>query len=347
MKIAIHQREGTFSSSNQSFNRRWISYCQENNIDFKLVDAFQKDIIKQIEDCDIFMWHFYQNSPQDYLLAKQLLFSIEASGKLVFPSTNMSWHFDDKLAQKYLLESINAPLTDSIVFYYKEDALNWLDKVELPIVFKLRGGSGSQNVKLLSTKSDVKKHIEKAFSNGFPQYSSVEILKDRIQKFTKNKDTIIGVLKGLIRLIYPTEYEKVRGRDRGYIYFQRYIPNKSSDTRVIVIGNRAFAVKRIVREGDFRASGSGFKVYKKREFDERTIKISFDISKRLNSECVAFDFVFDNNKPLIVEISYGFSIEFYDPCPGYWDDKLNWHEGKFIPQEWMIEDLIKKISKKT
>ena len=59
------------------------------------------------------------------------------------------------------------------------------------------------------------------------------------------------------------------------------------------------------------------------------------------SQCTAYDFIYDDKRnPLLVEISYGFSIEFYDPCPGYWDSDLNYHHQKFIPQHWMVEDLI-------
>ena len=46
-------------------------------------------------------------------------------------------------------------------------------------------------------------------------------------------------------------------------------------------------------------------------------------------------------KPKIVEISYGFSPEGYDPCPGYWDKNLTWHEGKFNPYGWMVEEVLK------
>ena len=53
------------------------------------------------------------------------------------------------------------------------------------------------------------------------------------------------------------------------------------------------------------------------------------------------DFIFQNQKPLLVEISFGFSVHAYDKCKGYWDDKMVFYEGSFNPQEWMIEDLIK------
>jgi hypothetical protein len=55
---------------------------------------------------------------------------------------------------------------------------------------------------------------------------------------------------------------------------------------------------------------------------------------------VAFDFVEDTNKdPLIIEMSYGFGTTGIDNAPGYWDSSLQWHEGKFNPQEWMVERI--------
>jgi glutathione synthase/RimK-type ligase-like ATP-grasp enzyme len=136
----------------------------------------------------------------------------------------------------------------------------------------------------------------------------------------------------------------VHGKERGYIYFQNFIPNNNSDTRIIVIGEKAFALKRFVRKNDFRASGSGSFSYSKNEFDERCVNIAFNISQKLKTQCIAYDFIFDEkNSPLIVEISFGFTVVVYDPCPGYWDRELNWHEGNFIPQEWMIENLIQSI----
>ena len=340
MKIAIHHRKNSFSD-------RWLAYCQKNNIKIKIVDAYQSNIIQQVEDCDAFMWHFSHNNEKDTLFAKQLLFALESAGKIIYPSTNLAWHFDDKVAQKYVLEGIGAPLIESEVFYSKKDALEWLEEINFPIVFKLRRGAGSQNVRLIKTKKNAEKLIKKAFSKGFSQYNSIGVLKDRYQKYKNGNDTFIGVIKGVIRLIYPTRFSKIKGKERGYIYFQKFLPNNTSDTRVIIVGNRAFAVKRMVRENDFRASGSGIKKYNREEIDEKTIKIAFSVAKKLDLNCIGFDFVFDhNNNPFIVEMGFGFAIQFYDPCPGYWDEKLNWHEGKFIPQEWMIEDLLLLIKEK-
>lgn len=76
----------------------------------------------------------------------------------------------------------------------------------------------------------------------------------------------------------------------------------------------------MTRNNDFKASGSGNLVFDKNQIDERCVQISFNVNNKLNCQSVAYDFVFDkNNNPLIVEISYGFAMEAYDACLGYWN----------------------------
>jgi hypothetical protein len=210
-------------------------------------------------------------------------------------------------------------------------------------VFKLRGGAGSVNVRIVRNKEKAIKLISKAFGRGF-NHDRLLDLKERYRKYKIGKGSFLSIFKGIARLFIPTQFAKIHGKDMGYIYFQDFVPGNDSDTRIIVIGDKAFAIKRLIRKNDFRASGSGIILYSKNEIDERSVKIAFELTEKLKAQCVAYDFIFDeNNTPLIVEISFGFAVEAYDPCPGYWDNGLNWHEGKFIPQDWMVENLIKSI----
>jgi len=336
MKIGIHQTKGSFSE-------RWIAYCEAKQIAWRPVDCYRSDIIQQLADCDALMWHFQNVSPKDFLFAKQLLFSLQASGKIVFPDFNTSWHFDDKVGQKYLLESISAPLAPSYVFYSKKDALVWANQTTFPKVFKLRTGGGSANVKLVKDRYSAVKLINKAFSCGFGQYDSIGNLKERIRKYRLGKESLMGVMKGFVRLLIPTEFSLIKGREKGYVYFQEFIPGNDSDIRVVVIGDRAFAIKRLIRKNDFRASGSGDILYNKTEINENCVRVAFETTKKLDVQCMAYDFVYYKGKPLITEISYGFIREVYDPCPGYWSRDLTWHEGKFNPQGWMVDLVVKSI----
>lgn len=334
MKIAIHKRPGSFSD-------RWIEYCQEKGIDYKVVNAYDSDIICQISDCDAFMFHHLHYNYKDVLFARQLLYSLEEAGKKVFPDWRTCWHFDDKVGQKYLLEAVGAPLIPSYVFYTKQEATNWIEQTTFPKVFKLRGGASAANVKLVHTAKEAKKLVQKAFGTGFSQFDRMGYLKERYRKWRNGGDSFIGVLKGVGRLFIPTEYSKMHAKEKGYIYFQDFIPNNDCDFRIVVIGDKILAEKRYVRKGDFRASGSGKFEYV--NVPQTILEIAFETAEKLKLQSVAFDFIFDNHKPLIVEMSYCFGTKGISHCPGYYTRDYQWHdhhEPNFCG--WMVDDLIKK-----
>ena len=333
MRVAIQKSIGGFSEY-------WVEYCLENDFPFKLVDVYSNDIIPQLHDCTAFMWHFHHTEPRDYLFAKQLIFSIEHLGLKVFPDFKTAWHFDDKIGQKYLIESTGLPMVPTYIFYTKGDAINWLQQVVFPKVFKLRNGASSTNVSKVRTKNEAIKLVNRAFGKGFKQSNNWINLKERIRKYRIGQEGLLFVFKGLARFVVSTRFSKVAGRELGYAYFQDFIPENDSDYRVIVIEKKAFAIKRMVRNGDFRASGSGHILYARELFDTSLISLSFDCAKKLESKCVAFDFIYDKGEPLIVEISYGFSPNGYKKCPGFWDENLNWFEGEFNPYGWMVETIL-------
>ena len=137
----------------------------------------------------------------------------------------------------------------------------------------------------------------------------------------------------------PTLSQRMSHREKGYVYFQDFIPNNNSDLRVVVIGNRLLAEKRYCRKGDFRASGSG--VFEYTTVPDEVIEIAFSTAKRLSLQSVAFDFIFDNNKSLIVEMSYAFGFKGLSHCPGYYTRDKVWHECNnpdFLG--WILEDLL-------
>ena len=334
--IAIH-------NSSFGFHPHWITYCQKKGIPFKLVNCYVNDLIDQLKDCKALMWHHAQQNPKDLIIAKQILFALEHTGFKVFPDFKTGWHFDDKLGQKYLFERLGLPFVPTYAFYDKKEALEWASQTSFPKVFKLRGGAGSVNVKLINTQNEAEKLIEQAFGKGFANYDKWDSLKERWRKYRQGKVEIWEPIKGILRFGGAPPYAQVLGRERGYVYFQDFIPNNDSDTRIIVIGDKAFAIKRYVRKNDFRASGSGNLNYSKEEFDELLIRLAFEVNNAMKSQCTALDFVFDElGNPLLVEVSYGFPQKnFADGCLGFWNRDLNWFPGKFNPQGWMV-DLIAK-----
>ena len=198
------------------------------------------------------------------------------------------------------------------------------------IVIKFGGVSLKNSERLKNTASIIKNNLDK----------ELVVVISAIGEST-NELILAGnkAAKGII------DYEKVKGIERGYVYFQDFIPNNEFDIRIIVIDQKAFAIKRTVRKDDFRASGSGLLNYSRENFSDQMIKIALNIAESLESQSLALDFIIDdNNTPLIVEISYGFpNKNFIEGCIGYWDKNLNFHEGHFNPYGWMVESVLRLL----
>lgn len=333
MKIAIHHTPGSFSDG-------WIKFCQDQNLDYKTVNAYDNDIILQLSDCDVFLWHHHHANYKDVLFAKQLLYSLETKGIKVFPNFATGWHFDDKVGQKYLLESINAPMVPSFAFYSKKEAFEWIEKESFPKVFKLRGGASSSGVFLARTKKEARKYTSKSFSKGFKQFNGWKNLKNTANLFKSKKANLCDMLKAFVRVFVPTEFSKMHAPEKGYAYFQEFIPENKYDTRVIVIGNKAYGMHRMVRKNDFRASGSSCFDYS--PIREDVLSTAFNVAHQLNLQSVAFDFIYTpEGKPLIVEMSYGFGRKGSGKCKGYWTEDLSFHECVIEPEKWILENIIK------
>lgn len=332
--IAIHTKSGSFFAE-------WLTYCQANNISHKEIDCFASDIIQQLRGCRALLWHWGHNDYRAQLFARQLIAAVEEMGLLVFPSSATCWHYDDKVGQKYLLEAIGAPLIPTYVFYDRESALEWVEQTNFPKVWKLRGGAGSQNVQLVKTPQAARKIIKRSFGSGWKN-SRFHPLRDRVWHFRRGRTltSFLDIGRGVLRAIRPHENNIRSALQRDYVYFQDFVPNNRFDIRVIVIGNRAFAIKRMVRDGDFRASGSGTIVYDQAQIPNECVRIAFDVTAVLRAQSCAFDFVYLEKTWFVIEISYAFTSDAYKSCPGYWDGSLNWYAVPVTPERFMLQDVL-------
>ena len=339
MKLAIHSFKSGWST-------RWIEYCKINNIQFLLINCYDYNIIQQLKDEAIthLMWHFDHSKPSDILMARNILFSVEKMGIKPFPNFNTSWHFDDKITQKYLLEAIDAKIVPSYPFYDKKIAIEWLKvHAKYPLVVKLRRGAGSYNVKLLKNYKQAEKYTNKMFSTGLdPSPSYFADIKNKI-KISKNFQGFMSKLKKLPGFFKMVRKGKLFPKELGYVYFQEFIDNNKHDIRVSVIGGKAWAFKRRVRDNDFRASGSGMIDYSTSDIPLNLIETSFKYTQKIGAQSIAYDYV-KNSKGeyLLVEISYGFSAEAIFECQGYWNKELIWNSKKLCPAQEVLKNFIEE-----
>lgn len=339
MKVGIHHKIGSFSE-------RWVEFLKERSIPYKLYNGFDNNIILQFKNDHIthFMWHFSQNNYDDMLHARILFRVLRELGISTFPNEESYWHFDDKVAQKYLFESLDAPFVEAVVFYDKINALKYIENTSYPKVFKLRGGAGSINVRLIKNKSQAKRIVNKAFGNGFPAFDRLAIFNDTIERFLRQTTfhNFLRIGKWGWKFLFPNK--KTHPNQRGYVYFQNFIPNLTFDIRLIVIDDKCYFLKRYTRNNDFRASGSGrLDFIPDENFNVEAVSIAFKYALKLNMPCIAYDFVFnEHNQPQIVEISYGFQPYVYDQCTGYFDDNSIWHNSTVNLEYEIINTFLKR-----
>lgn len=197
------------------------------------------------------------------------------------------------------------------------------------------------------------KLIKKAFRKGFPQYRGWDYVRESFGQFRSGKKTFLSFLKSCGRLFFVNEFTRMHAPEKGYAYFQDFIPNDGYDVRVTVVGNRAIAFRRLVRMNDFRASASGFPVWDNENTPIKILKEAFALQKTMGGQTVSIDYVLskDDGLPFVVEISYGFGfpreagMSMPNTPTGYWSHDLSYHiASRFSPVEWMIEDCLKQIS---
>ena len=98
------------------------------------------------------------------MVARSILYSAEQMGLRVFPNFCTAWHFDDKIAETYLLQSVKAPIPRSWVFYSSDSAARFFESdCEYPVVAKLRCGSGSNNVRLIRDRKEAISNVQTMF----------------------------------------------------------------------------------------------------------------------------------------------------------------------------------------
>jgi hypothetical protein len=340
--LLIHDRPGSFSD-------RWIAYASGRGIPFRRVDCLASDFLVACAGANGLLWHWSHDHPGERLVARAVIAAAEARGILVFPSSDTCWHYDDKIAQKHLLEAIGAPIIPTWIFTDAQAAKEWIAGATWPKVFKLRCGAGSANVRRVSSRRQARWLCRRAFGGGFSAKASYwHDLKTRIRKTGS-----LGALGRKIPQMPKTIRLHVRGRrlsppEKGYLYFQEFLQGNAFDTRITVIGDRAFAFRRDNRSGDFRASGSGLIRYDPGLIDERCVEIAFATARRIGAQSLALDFLLDAAKnPRLVEISYCFSASAVYACPGYWDGRNSWRDGHVWPEEAIIEDMLAALGRRT
>lgn len=345
LHLAIHPDNTPLSSGrHQSFSERWIELAKQDGHRVRMVDAYADSIFEQLHDCDGFMWYFW-NALHSSEPGKRVISALHHVGGIAtFPDWRTMWFFEDKIAQRYLLAAAGIPIAKTVVLWNIDAARAYAETADYPLVLKLGFGITSNNVRMVRTAAEAQRWINRLFGDGMvvlPERVPVRLL----QRLWQRSEDTVRVARGW-RLKDHSGYGPVQ---RECVLFQEYLPDNSFDTRVTVIGTRAFAFRRFNRPSDFRASGSGLIDWDPQNIDPDAIQLAFKAAERLRGQVVALDILHRADELVVVEVSHYYEAWAVQACPGHFERtgdtgmQPRWVSGQMLPHDAIYQDFVSRI----
>lgn len=227
---------------------------------------------------------------------KALVADLFKRGVRTLPNLQEAIWYDSKIEQ---LQQFGKYLPDMFMTFDKEKALAVIDKAIYPFVSKSTDGSASKGVRLIKSEYDALEEVEAVFSND-------------------------GMDLGF--------YNR---KQKGYVYWQKFLPTNPLDYRVIICHDYIFGLIRHNRKDKPFASGSGnyepIKEISGRA--EKAFDFCIKIALELELKWMAFDVIFDGDEPKLLEVSSSWTPEGYTDCP-VWD-------FGYFPQDMTGGDMFK------
>jgi glutathione synthase/RimK-type ligase-like ATP-grasp enzyme len=208
---------------------------------------------------------------------QRLIQHLALAGVDVIPNIHCSQLYDNKLYQAQTLSKYMPPTK---VITDPWTAWNFVGKHGLPIMSKASTGAGSKNVRYLETEEQCQEEVYWTIENS----SGIDL-----------------------------NYKKVQ---RKYLLWQKFVPNNDHDIRVILVGDKALALKRHNRPDKPMASGSGVftPIARCDAHVKDAIRLTTVVAAHIGTWFIGTDIVFKDNRPQLLEVTFSWSFPAYLDC---------------------------------
>lgn len=269
-------------------------------------------------------WYvLYPSSEDDGLFYKgfieDILLRLKMDGAILLPRFEcFRAHHNKVFMELYKTKLSEAYQTIKSLFIYEIENLNEIlkkEKIEYPVVIKCAAGAGSVGVRLACNERELLRRIRQMGKVTFEYYCYRKRNKIRYF-FGRTKKKILK--EGMLELINPREK----------LVIQTFIPNLQCDYKILVFGEKYYLLKRYIRKGEFRASGSGNFEFPSQftDVERQILEFVFGIYEQLNVPMLSVDVAFDGVKCHMLEfqcVNFGpytlqFSPAFYKRVNGIW-----------------------------
>ena len=215
----------------------YIAACEELGIEYEVIDVISTKWMERIKNsgCDGFLVRpSYAKQVWNNMYDEKLYFINKILKKPIYPSFDACYIYEDKKRMAYWLEAHDFPYVKTYVFYKKEEALNFLNSVNYPLVFKPNTGSAALGIKFIEGKNEGLKLVNKIFTKW-------RFFNLGYTKWKKTK--------------YKFSYPIMDDKQHNFIIFQDKVDVKV-EWRIIKIGESYFGHQKLEKNGFHSGSDS-------------------------------------------------------------------------------------------
>lgn len=308
----------------------WVSACKKNNNSYQVLDLTRSNWLDKIREQDYTCFLACPPGRETHykkLYDERIYILNNVLGKVVYPNYDEISIHENKRYLSFWLASQDLPHPETNVFYYQDEALEFLKNSPFPIVGKFGIGASGKGVRVLKNIETAVAYVNKAFSKGGLHQRSGPNLKmggywGRIKKIIKNPSRIKNRLE-----TYKTIYNEIQ---KDFVILQEYIPH-DFEWRVIRIGNSYFGHKKI-KQGD---KASGTKGIDYSVPPEKLLNFVRELCETYNFNAMAVD-LFEDGKG-------GYLINEMQTIFGHVQEyicELNGKPGRFVSREnkWEFQE---------
>lgn len=263
-----------------------------------------------------------------------ILYGLEQAGAILMPQYKYFKAHENKVFME-ILRNLIFKAGDEMRTYKLgsySDFMYFPNTYSYPVIIKKSSGSAGKGVYLSKTRERLIKTVKSVSNTN--DYKSLILDFLLVQKRRLNK------------IQYTNRYTLFRKK----FIIQNYIEGLPNDYKVLIFYEKYYVLKRLNRDNDFRASGSGKLVISEEfEVSDNLLDSCEDWFKEFDVPCASFDVACKDNKYYLIEFQFvSFGTYTQTSAHGYFYKKHNKWEKQdvIIPLEKVFAESIVGYLKK-
>ena len=257
-------------------------FFSENDIDLEFIN------FSEVQDFEPEFWsdkYLIYTSSEDWgFLYKNyiedIIYYLELSGAKLIPDFKFLKANNNKVFMELLLKRLipeTRLLLNNRAFGCYEEALPELGNLKFPQVYKQSAGAMSSGVGIAQNLTE---------------------LKSNLKKISRSSNLIIDLKDKLRSLRHPGYQPESRHRNK--FVLQDFIPGLDGDYKILIFADKYYVLKRGIKPEDFRASGSGIKLFEK-DIPNGILDFAREVFKKLNVPNLSLDIAFNGEEFFLIE----------------------------------------------